>query len=217
MTTRAKTATRPLRRDAQANRDRIVVAARAAFAADGIEVPVEEIARRAAVGIGTLYRHFPAKEDLIDAVLEDAFTAFISAAEHALEEEDAWAGFRGFLERVFALHAENRGLKDLIATRAHGRVRAEAMRTRIRPLLRRLIARAQEQGALRADFAAEDMPLVFWTGGRVIEATAAVAPEFWRRYLGLLLDGLRAEAATPLPHPPLTRAQLNRATQRRPS
>ena len=175
-------------------------------------VPVEEIARRADVGMGTLYRHFPAKEDLIDAVLEDAFAAFISAAEQALAEGDAWVGFRGFLERVFALHVENRGLKDIIATRAHGRARAEAMRARMRPLLRELIERAQEHGALRADFTAEDMPLVFWTGGRVIEATAAVAPEFWRRYLGLLLDGLRAEAATPLPHPPLTRAQLNRAT-----
>jgi AcrR family transcriptional regulator len=215
MTARAKRPARPLRRDAQANRDRIVSAARAAFAAEGVEVPVEEIARRAGVGMGTLYRHFPAKEDLIDAVLEDAFAAFIGAAEQALAEQDAWAGFRGFLERVFALHAENRGLKDIIAMRAHGRARAEAMRTRMRPLLRRMIERAQEQGALRADFTAEDMPVVFWAGGRVIEATAAVAPEFWRRHLGLLLDGLRAEAATPLPRPPLTPAQLNRATGRR--
>ena len=217
MTTRAKAPTRPLRRDAQANRDRIVAAARAVFAAEGIEVPVEEIARRAGVGMGTLYRHFPAKEDLIDAVLEDAFAEFISAAEQAVAEQDAWAGFRGFLERVFALHAENRGLKDIIATRAHGKARAEAMRARMRPLLRRLIERAQVQGALRDDFTLEDMPLVFWTGGRVIEATAAVAPEFWRRHLGLLLDGLRAEAATPLQHPPLTPAQLNRATGRRSS
>ena len=68
--------------------------------------------------MGTLYRHFPAKEDLIDAVLEDAFAAFIDAAEQAVGEEDAWAGFRGFLERVFALHVENHGLKDIIATRA---------------------------------------------------------------------------------------------------
>ncbi len=217
MATTSKTAKRPLRRDAQANRHRIVAAARAAFAAHGIEVPVEEIARRAGVGMGTLYRHFPAKEDLVDAVLEDAFAAFISAAERALAEDDAWAGFRGFLECVFALHVDNRGLKDMIATRAHGRARAESMRRRMRPLLRRLIERAQEQGALRADFTAEDMPLLFWTGGRVIEATATVAPDFWRRYLGLLLDGLRADAATALPHPPLTRAQLNRATGRRPS
>jgi AcrR family transcriptional regulator len=206
---------RPLRRDAQANRERIVSTARGAFAAEGVQVSVEEIACRAGVGMGTLYRHFPAKEDLIDAVLEDSFAEFITAAEEALAAEDAWAGFRGFFERVFELHVENRGLKDLIATRSHGRARVDAMRKRMRPLVSRLVERAQEQGALRADFTAEDMPLVFWTGGRVIEVTATVAPDFWRRYLGLLLDGLRAEAATPLQHPPLTRAQLNRATARR--
>jgi AcrR family transcriptional regulator len=216
MPAQQKTPGRPLRRDARANRDRILAAARAAFAAEGIDVPVEEVATRASVGMGTLYRHFPAKEDLIDAVLEDAFAAFVAAAERALAVEDAWTGFRDFLESVFALHVENRCLKDMIASRAHGRARAQAMRARIRPLLRRLIERAQEQGALRADFTAEDMPLLFWTGGRVIEATAPIAPDFWRRLLGLLLDGLRADAATPLPHPPLTPAQLNRVTAGRP-
>jgi AcrR family transcriptional regulator len=214
MTAGSKTTKRPLRRDAEANRERIVSAARAAFAAKGVQVPVEKIARSAGVGMGTLYRHFPAKEDLIDAVLEDAFAEFIGAAEQALAAEDAWAGFRSFLERVFELHVENRGLKDMLATRSHGRARVEAMRTRMRPLVSRLVERAQEQGALRADFTAEDMPLLFWTGDRVIEVTATVAPDFWRRHLGLLLDGLRAKAATPLPHPSLTRAQLNRATAR---
>lgn len=210
-----KSPARPLRRDAQANRERIVAAARVAFAADGVDVPVEAIARRAGVGMGTLYRHFPAKEDLIDAVLEDAFDEFIGAAEEALAEEDAWDALRTFLERVFALHVENRGLKDVLATRSHGQTRAESMRTKMRALLRRMIVRAQEQGALRSDFTPEDMPLVFWTVGRVIEVTADVAPELWRRYLGLLLDGLRADAATPLPRPPLTRAQLERAAGRR--
>jgi AcrR family transcriptional regulator len=217
MGTPPKTAARPLRRDAQANRERIVAAARAAFAEEGIDVPVERIARRASVGMGTLYRHFATKEDLADAVLEDAFDEFIRAAEQALAEEDAWAGFRAFLERIFALNAENRGLKDMIATREHGQARAEAMRRRMRPLVRRLIERAQEQGALRPDFTPEDMPLIFWTGGRVIDATAGIAPELWRRYLGFMLDGLRSEAASPLPHPPLTRAQWNRTAGRRPS
>jgi hypothetical protein len=85
----------------------------------------------------------------------------------------------------------------------------------MRPLIRHLVARAQEQGTLRADFAAEDMPFVIWSVGRVIEETRAVAPELWRRHLGFLLDGLRTEAATPLSHPPLTRAQLDRVTERR--
>jgi hypothetical protein len=90
-------------------------------------------------------------------------------------------------------------------------------RRRIRPVLRGLVERAQAQGTLRSDFTSEDLPLVFWTAGRVIETTATVAPEYWRRYLGLLLDGLRAEAATRLPEPPLTRAQLARASGRRES
>lgn len=214
MTARA-TPTKPLRRDAQANRDRIVAAARAAFATDGIEVSVEEIARRAAVGMGTLYRHFPTKEDLVDAVLEETFDQIVGAAEQALTEEDAWRGLCGFFEQFFALHVRNRVLKDMLATQAHGRDRADAMRARMRPLIRRLVKRAQEQGALRADFAPEDMPFVIWSVGRVIEETRAVAPELWRRHLGFLLDGLRADAATPLPHPPLTRAQLNRVTERR--
>jgi len=208
------TAQKALRRDAQRNRDRIVASARALFAHDGVEASVEEITRHAGVGMGTLYRHFSTKEDLVDAVLEDAFAELIDAAEHAVAEEDAWAGFKLFLEQAVALHAANRGLKDVVATREHGRKRARVMRARMRPLLRRLIERAQAQGTLRPDVTPEDVPLLFWTSGRVIEATAAVAPEYWRRHLGLLLDGLRAEAATPLPHPPLTRAQLNRATRK---
>jgi hypothetical protein len=86
------------------------------------------------------------------------------------------------------------------------------MRARIRPLLQVMVDRAQAQGTLRADFAVEDVPLLFWTSGRVIEATESVAPGYWRRFLGLALDGLRAESATPLPRPPLTPLQLSRAT-----
>ena len=203
-------AVKTLRSDARRNRARLVASARELFAAHGVEVPVEDITHHAELGMGTLYRHFPTKEELLDAVLEDSFAQLVAAAEDAVAQDDAWAGFTGFLERALAAHAANRGLKDVLAARGHGTQRAEAMRARIRPLLRRMIQRAQEQGTLRADFAPEDLPLVFWTADRVIDRTAAVAPDYWRRVLGLLLDGLRAEAATPLPRPPLTRAQLNR-------
>lgn len=209
------TTSAPLRRDARANRDRILEAARVSFATGGIDVSVEEIAQRAGVGMGTLYRRFPTKEDLIDAVLEDSFGAFSAAAEHSLEEDDPWAGFSGFLERTMELHAENRALKDVLATGEHGRERLEAARERLRPLLRELIERAQASGDLRPDFTPQDLPLVFWTGGRVIEASSDVAPELWRRYLGILLDGLRAGAASPLPRPALTRAQLGRLHEER--
>ncbi len=206
---------RTLRSDARRNRERLVASARELFASVGVDVSVEEITRHAGLGMGTLYRHFETKEELIDAVLEDAFGGLVEAAERAVAEDDAWAGFSGFLEQALALHAANRGLKDILASPEQGRRRVEAMRARLRPPLRRLIERAQEQGALRADFTAEDLPLVLWTGGRVIEKTETVAPDHWRRYLGLMLDGLRASAATTLPAPPLTEAQLARAAERR--
>jgi AcrR family transcriptional regulator len=199
-----------LRSDARRNRERLVASARELFAAHGVDVPVEDITHHAGLGMGTLYRHFPTKDELVDAVLEDAFADLVAAAEEAVAQDDAWAGFTGFLEHALAAHAANRGLKDMLAARGRGAQRVEAMRARMRPLLRRMIAQAQEQGTLRADFAPEDLPLVFWTADRVIDRTAAVATDYWRRYLALLLDGLRADAATSLLQPPLTRAQLER-------
>ena len=207
-------ATAPVRSDAKRNRERLVASARELFAQSGIEVSVEEITQHAGLGMGTLYRHFPTKDELIDAVLEDAFAEIIQIARDAAAAEDAWAGLTYFFERMLALHAANRGVKDIVAARAHGARRAEAMRARIRPLLAGVIERAHEQGTLRADFTIDDLPLVVWTAGRIIELTETAAPGLWRRYLGLLLDGLRPGAATPLPSPPLTRAQLTRVLNR---
>jgi AcrR family transcriptional regulator len=198
-----------LRRDARENRNRILAAARAAFAAEGVDVPVEAIADRAGVGMGTLYRRFPTKHDLVQAVIEESLDAFVVAAEEGLAEDDPWTGFTGFVERVLELHVENRALREVLAGTEHGHAR-DAVRRRVRPLVRRLIERAHADGSLRPDFAPEDMPLVFMTAGRVLEAGRGVAPDLWRRYLGLLLDGLRAGGATPLPRGPLTQAQMNR-------
>jgi AcrR family transcriptional regulator len=204
-----------LRRDARRNRERLLASARVLLARDGVDASVEEITRHAGVGMGTLYRHFPTKAELIDAVLEESFAELVRVAEDAADAADAWVGFTSFLEQALALHAANRGLKDVLATSERGRKRAEAMRARVRPLLRQMVDRAQAQGALRPDFTAEDVPLVFWTAGRVIEVTESVAPDYWRRHLGLLLDGLRTGSATPLPRPPLTQDELARATRRR--
>lgn len=202
-----------LRRDARENRDRILEAARACFAAHGVEVPVEEIAHRAGVGMGTLYRRFPTKHDLVEAVLGESLDAFVQAAEDGLANPDPWQGFSGFVERVLELHVENRAVREVLAGTEHGRAR-EAVRRRVRPLVQRLIERAQADGSLRADFSPRDMPLVFMPAGRVLEATHDVAPDLWRRFLGLLLDGLRADAATPLPRGPLTAAQLRQLLER---
>jgi AcrR family transcriptional regulator len=206
----APTISKTLRSDARRNRELLVASARELFARKGVDVPVEEITDHAGVGMGTLYRHFPTKDALIDAVLEDAFAEILRLSQRAAAEKDGWTGFTGFLEGVLELNAQNRGVKDVLATREQNARHAEALRARVRPLLRTVIERAQAQGSLRADFAPEDLALVFWSAGRVIETTATVAPETWRRYLTFLLDGLRAPAASPAPAPPLTRAQLTR-------
>ncbi len=196
--------------DAQRNRARLVASARGLLARDGVDVSVREVAREAGVGVATLYRHFPTRDDLVDAVLEEAFEAVVSAGERALAADDAWLGFTGFVEETLVLHASNRGLKDVVETGQHGRERAASMRRRIRPLVAELVRRAQEQGTLRPDFTPQDVTLLFWGCDRAIELPAHVAPDVWRRQLGFLLDGLRASAATPLPQPALTDEQLER-------
>jgi AcrR family transcriptional regulator len=201
------------RSDARRNRERLVAAARDLFASAGVDVSMREVARHAGVGVGTLYRHFPAREDLVDAVLAEAFDELIALAEAALAEPDPWRGFTRFVEEALALHARNRGLKDVVETQAHGRRRATSMRRRIRPLIARLVARAQADGTLRPDFTPQDVSLLFWASDRAIELAGDVAPELWRRQLGFLLDGLRTGAATPLQHGPLTETQLKRVGQ----
>ena len=103
--------------------------------------------------MGTLYRRFPTKGDLVDAVLEDAFADVCQAAQAALERTTRGRGSPTFLERVFELHVRNRGLKDVIASGEHDRRRLEALRARMRPLVAELDrARRRTQGTLRADF-----------------------------------------------------------------
>jgi AcrR family transcriptional regulator len=198
------------RADAARNRQRIVAAARELFGAAGLDVSVRQIAGQAEVGLGTLYRHFPTREDLVDAVLEDAFDEYVAVAERALTNPDAWLGFTGFVEEVLELLFRNRALKEVIETRAHGRERANAMRARMRPLTTKLVKRAQKQGTLRADFAPQDLALIFWSCDRVTELAGSVAPNLWRRQLGFVLDGLRSQAAHPLPAPPLRESQVAR-------
>src|SRR5215210_2076909 len=118
------TATKTLRSDARRNRQRLIASAHELFAREGVDVSVEELTQHAGVGMGTLYRHFPTKDDLIDAVLEDAFGELLALAESAAEAEDAWSGFTRFLERALELRVQNRGLKDLLASGEHGERRA---------------------------------------------------------------------------------------------
>jgi AcrR family transcriptional regulator len=201
----------PLRRDAQRNRDRILAATRAAFQERGLEVGVDEIARRAGVGMGTLYRHFPTKDALIDAVVDARFAELTALAEEALEAPDAWDGFQAFLVSAVELQTTDRGFKDALAARGRDEPRVKAARRKLHRVLERLVARGVDDGALRTDIAAEDVSVLLWATARIVERTADVAPGQPQRFLAMHLDGLRPAAATgPLPAPPLTARQLRR-------
>jgi AcrR family transcriptional regulator len=193
----------PLRRDAQNNRDRLVAAAREVFAARGLDVALDEVARRAGVSIGTLYNRFPSRTDLVRAVFADREETVARIAEHALAMPSAWDGFVHFVEQIGRLMAADRGFNDLSARRV-----PQAALPRGHQLITRLVERAHADGSLRSDFTLADMAFVTWSITRTIEATATVSPDAWRRHLAFLLDGLRAPAAHPISQPPLTQDEV---------
>lgn len=199
------------RKDAQRNRAALLDAARTAFAEDGLNAALEGIARRAGLSIGTLYRHFPTRMDLVAAVIAEKKRAWIKAAEAAVAMESAWDGLTFFLERVCELQAGDRAFNDIASMRFPYARGIEAARKRAYILGRRIVERAQAEGSLRTDVTAEDLAFIVWAHSRISEATYAVDPDAWRRYLALTLDGFRATAAHPLPAPPLRPRQVLRA------
>jgi AcrR family transcriptional regulator len=202
---------RPLRRDAERNRRRILTAARELFAEQGLEVGVEQIAARAGVGMGTLYRRFPTKSALIDAIFQARLSEYLGVAEQAIAYEDAWEGLRAFLQGAIELQARDRGLKEILDGRRHERGGLDGGRRRVGEVIDELVVRAQRQGALRGDVTAGDIAMIVWGSGGIADVAARVAPNLWRRYLGLMLDGLRTPTPSDLVQPPLTLAQLRAA------
>jgi AcrR family transcriptional regulator len=202
-----------LRADAERNRQRILAAAADAFAAGGLAVTMDEIARRAGVGVGTIYRRFPDKELLIEALFEQRIDELVALAETARDEPDPFAGLERFFESFLASQAADRGLKDVLIGTARGEGRVAHARDRIAPVVDELVERAQAAGALRDDVAASDLALLQFMLGALIDYTHDVDPEAWRRLLGIVLDGLRTrrDGPSPLPRPALDDEQVARA------
>ena len=188
-------AEKPLRRDAERNRQRILLAAREVFAERGLGVSLDDIARHAGLGVGTVYRRFRDKEQLIDALFAERIDAVRDLARAALDIEDPWDGFVALLEGSTELQVADRGLKELLLSSDHGRGRVREARERIVPLAAAVMQRAQVAGVLRPDLCTQDIPLLHMLVGAAADAGRSVDPELWRRYLALLLDGLRADAA----------------------
>jgi AcrR family transcriptional regulator len=198
------------RAHARRNHELLIAAAREVFAEQGVEASLEEIARRAGLGIGTLYRHFATREALVEAIFERRIGELVAVAEEAVAEPDGWNAFGRFLERTLELQAGDRVLKDVLMRYA-GEGRLAAARAELRGLLEQVLERAREHGTLRDDFTVSDLALLLWSFAPLIDATADVAPNAWRRHLHWLLDGLRAERATLSAEPALTDEQLGAA------
>jgi AcrR family transcriptional regulator len=184
---------RPLRRDAQRNIERIRAAAIRVFREHGLDASHEVIAHEADVSVGTVYRRFPDREQLIDSLFEEEIDGVVAIAREALAIEDPWAGLVHMFERGIALSAENLGLKQLITGSRRGAERVAKARDRLQPLVTEIIERARAAGAVRPDADPADMPMTLLMMGTLIDAGRGHDPEPWRRYLWLILDGLRPE------------------------
>ncbi|MGR6914477.1 TetR/AcrR family transcriptional regulator [[Actinomadura] parvosata] len=191
--------TKPLRSDAARNRDKLLVAATQLIAEHGLDVPLEHVARRAGVSIGTLYNHFPTREALLGAVMPQRLAALEQVTERALADPDPWAGFVAFLEGLFALQSEDHGLNDALTQGFT--LATDVSQACHQGLLdaERIIERARAAGRLRPDFGTQDLVTLIWAMSQVIRESMDTAPGAWRRCLAFFLDGLRTEAAHPLP------------------
>ncbi|MBI3215062.1 MAG: TetR/AcrR family transcriptional regulator [Mycobacterium sp.] len=180
-----------LRADAARNRDRLIAAAAELFAERGVNAPLEEVAKRAGVSIGTLYNHFPNRGALLDAVLPERLSEIRELACAALSAADPWQGFSEFLHGMFAVQAGDKAFNDAIARSPVGPVDVAAECGQSGGVLIDVVDRAHSAGVLRADFGAEDLATLIWAMSKVI-AMSADDDTVWRRHLGFLLDGLRA-------------------------
>jgi len=204
---------RALRVDAARNREAILEAARQVFAESGTDAALEEIARRADVGIATLYRRFPTREDLVATAFEPRLHAYRAAAEAAVAAPDPWDGFSGFVRAACAMQAADTGFADVLALTFPATAELDRQLRSATAGLGDVIERAKDAGALRADFALEDLVLLLMANAGVVNATKRHAPNAWKRFAAYMLDAFRAPGASSLPKP-ISPARLARAIRR---
>ncbi|WP_433572917.1 TetR/AcrR family transcriptional regulator [Streptomyces sp. CA-251247] len=202
-----------MRQDAERNRLRILEAAREVYAEQGVEAPLDVIARRAGVGNATLYRRFPDRAALIEAVFHDLLAATREAGERARETEDPLAGLVDYVTHIFTGLAADRGVTDLMTTTIPGIPSLEALHTHNAETFGLLLARCRESGTVCEDVTVEDLLFALAALGRAVPAAEAASSGAWRRPLALLLNGLRATGAS-LPGPAPTPGGLQQALSR---
>jgi AcrR family transcriptional regulator len=198
------------RADAVRNRARILEAAREVFAESGLSVPMSAVARRAELGIATLSRNFPTREDLITATFAAQMRAQVDVIDTALGDPDPWHGFCCYVETVCEMQACDRGFTHVLTMTFPSAEEFEADRAQAYRGFVTLVQRAKATGRLRPDFSPHDMPMILMANAGVISAAGDAAPAAWRRLIAYMLQACAAEAAQPLPAAPTPR-QIHRA------
>jgi AcrR family transcriptional regulator len=199
---------RPLRKDAARTRELLVHAAREVFAERGLEASLDDVAHRAGLGIGTAYRHFPNKYELAKAIFAQAVDQIVALAERAAAMDDPWDGIVCFLVGTAHALSSDGGLRELLLGVLDDE-RVAQVNDRLSGPLRDLVKRAKRSGSLRKDADATDLGIAVMMLCLVADITGDVAPQLWRRYLPMLLDGLRP--GSKLPVPPIGEADLRAA------
>jgi len=197
---------RPLRRDAQRNRERIIEAAHEVFATRGFAATLDDVAHHAGVGVGTVYRRFPSKEALMEAAFADRLQEVVALAEEACTTPSAWDGLTMFLTRSAHMHAADRGLRDAVLSL--GKHHFAQVEERLAGLVERLLERAKAERTLRADVEDTDIPIILAMVSEVAHSCAGTRPDAYERYLRLIIDGLRAVPGTSTLGTPLTRGDV---------
>ena len=206
------TTAKPLRRDAARNRARILEAAGELFAQRGLGATLNDIAHHAGVGVGTVYRHFPDKTELIETLFLERVDELVAIGEAGLADPDPWHGLVSMLRRTLELQAADRGLHDLVHDSPAGMERLIHIRSRMLPIGTELVRRAQAAGALRVDVLDTDLVITQLMIGDVLNASRDVSPDLWRRFLEMVLRGLSThpDSLGPLTSPPLEPEQVDK-------
>lgn len=188
-----------LRADAARNRALIVAAAAEVFAERGLEASTAEIADRAGVGEATVYRRFPTKEDLIAAIVAAHMEEALEIADRCLQEPDAWKALESFLLAMGERTSSDQGLSDAAKESCIAGPELTPLRKRLLDVCGELVRRGQRAGVVREDVAGQDVLFVIAAVSSLGELPfPGLRDDLWKRYLGLLLDGLRPEGATKL-------------------